>query len=316
VTSREILSDITVYNKYAKHTGTRRENWFEIVMRTAGMHAKKFPELEKEIYKVFGTSVLEKKVVPSMRSLQFAGKPIELSPNRLFNCAYTAVDDYRAFSEIMFLLLGGSGVGFSIQARHISQLPPIVQPRGSRRYVVQDNIIGWSEAIRTLMKAYFFGRPKPRYVFDDIREKGMRLITSGGKAPGAKPLKDCLFKIESILESKKVGSKLTSIEVFDIMTFTAEAVLAGGIRRSATICLFDPWDYDMLTAKTGEWYVDNPQRAMANISAVLDRRTTQKEEFEKVFKMTQASGSGEPGFMWTNDPDMGVNPLIASGLVV
>ncbi len=140
--SRQILSDVTVYNKYAKHIGGRRETWFEIVQRTAQMHAKKFPELSEEIYRVFGTSVMDKKIVPSMRSLQFAGKPIELSPNRLFNCAYLAIDDYRAFSETMFLLLGGSGVGFSVQARHISQLPPIVRPVGSRRYVVQDNIIG------------------------------------------------------------------------------------------------------------------------------------------------------------------------------
>lgn len=306
--SRNILSDITIYNKYAKHLGTRRENWADIVTRTAEMHARKFPELEDKIYEVFATQVLPKKIVPSMRSLQFAGKPIDLSPNRLFNCAYTAIDDYRAFSEIMFLLLGGSGVGFSVQARHISQLPSVVHPRGERRYVVQDNIIGWSEAVRTLMKAYFFGRPKPRYIFDDIREKGMRLITSGGKAPGPIPLKECLYAIENILHSKRIGEKLSSTEVFDIATHIAEAVLAGGIRRSATIGLFDPWDYDMLTAKSGDWYATKPNRAMANISAVLDRRTTTKGEFEKVFRMTEASRSGEPGFIWTNDPDMGVNP--------
>jgi len=226
----------------------------------------------------------------------------------MFNCAYTAMDDYRAFSEIMFLLLGGSGVGFSVQARHISQLPPVQHPRGERRYVVQDNIIGWSEAVRTLMKAYFFGRPKPRYIFDDIREKGMRLITSGGKAPGPIPLKECLYAIENILGAKRSGERLTSIEVFDITTHIAEAVLAGGIRRSATIALFDPWDYGMLTCKSGDWYIHSPNRAMANVSAVLDRRTTTKGEFEKVFSMCQASGSGEPGFVWTNDPDMGVNP--------
>ena len=249
-----------------------------------------------------------KSLLVTHNSAQFAGKAIEISPSRLFNCAYVAIDDYRAFSETMFLLLGGSGVGYSVQARHISQLPQIQRPQGSRKYVIQDNRIGFSEAIRTLMKAYFFGRPKPIYNFEDIRPKGSPLKTSGGKAPGPEPLKATLYQIENILKSKDVGDKLTSLEVFDIQCHIAESVLAGGIRRSSTITLFDPWDYSMLTAKTGEWYLENPQRAMSNISAVLDRRTTTKEDFEKVFSMTRASNSGEPGFAWTNDPEIGLNP--------
>ena len=305
---KHLLEDIIVYDKYARHIGTRRENWFEIISRVAEMHAKKFPQFESEIYDAFARFVLPKKLVPSMRSLQFAGKPIEISPSRLFNCSYVAIDDYRAFSETMFLLLGGSGVGFSVQMRHIAQLPSIKVPKGSRKYVIQDSRIGFSEAIRTLLKAYFLGRPRPIYNFQEIRPKGSPLKTSGGKAPGPEPLRKCLIKIEELLKEKEPGSKLTSLEVFDIQCYIAESVLAGGIRRSSTIALFDPYDYSMLTAKTGEWYLENPQRAMANISAVLDRKTTDKELFEKVFKMTEASGSGEPGFVFTNDPDMGVNP--------
>lgn len=310
MTGNEILSDIVVHNKYARYLGGRRETWPELVMRSAEMHAKKYPQWEKEIYEVFAKYVLPKKIVPSMRSLQFAGKPIELSPNRLYNCAFVAVDNYRAFSETMFLLLGGSGVGFSVQKRHITQLPVITPPRGSHRYVVQDSIVGWSDAIKTLMKAYFFGERRPEFDLNDLRDKGSLLVTSGGRAPGPEPLRECLRKIEGILKKKKYGERLTPIEVFDIQCFIAESVLAGGIRRSATIALFDKEDDQMLTSKTGDWWLENPQRALANISAVLHRKETSKQQFDRIFKMTRASGSGEPGFVWTYDYDMGVNPCV------
>jgi ribonucleoside-triphosphate reductase len=308
----EILSDIVVHNKYAQYLGgeQRRETWTEIVMRSAEMDAKKYPELESEIYDVYARYVLPKKVVPSMRKLQFAGKPIELSPNRLYNCAFLNMDNYRAFSETMFLLLGGSGVGYSVQSRHVEKLPSISPPKGTIRYVVQDSIIGWADAVKTLMKAYFLGGPKPRFDLRDIRPKGAHLVTSGGKAPGPVPLGDALTKIERVLEGKAYGEKLLPIEVFDIQCFIAEAVLAGGIRRSATICLFDKSDETMLTAKTGEWWITSPQRAMANISAVLHRGETSKKEFQSIFRRTRASGSGEPGFVWTYDYDYGVNPLM------
>jgi len=306
----EILSDIVIHDKYANYLkeSKRRETWTEIIMRSAEMDARKYPELEKEIYEVYANFVLPKKVVPSMRKLQFAGKPIELSPNRMYNCAFLAMDNYRAFSETMFLLLGGSGVGYSVQARHIEKLPSISPPKGTIRYVIQDSIVGWSDAIKTLMKAHFMGGPKPRFDLRDIRPKGARLVTSGGKAPGPVPLEDALMKITRVLEGKNYGEKLTPIEVFDIQCYIAEAVLAGGIRRSATICLFDKFAEEMLTSKTGEWWITNPQRAMANISAVLHRGETTKDEFEGIFRRTKSSGSGEPGFVWTYDYELGVNP--------
>lgn len=308
MTGNEIMSDVIIHNKYARYIGGRRENWTELVMRTASMHARKYPDIADEIYDIFGRFVLSKKVVPSMRSLQFAGKAVELSPNRMYNCAFVAMDDYHAFSETMFLLLGGSGVGYSVQKRHVSKLPAISPPTRSARYVIQDSIVGWSDAVKRLMKAYFFGEERPEFDFGDIRDKGERLITSGGKAPGPEPLKEALHKIENILRSKNYGERLSPINVFDIQCHIAEAVLSGGIRRSATICLFDKYDRDMLISKSGDWWVSNPQRAMANISAVLHRRETTREEFDTVFGRTRDSGSGEPGFVLTDDYELGVNP--------
>ena len=184
--SQRILSDITVYMKYAKFQPElqRRETWEELVTRNMNMHIKTYPQLEeaiKENYKF----VYDKKVLPSMRSMQFAGKPIEMSPNRIYNCAFAPIDDWRVFSEIMFLLLGGTGVGYSVQQHHVDALPEIRKPNAdkTRRFLIGDSIEGWADSISVLVKSYFFGGSKPTFDFRDIRAKGARLITSGGKAP-------------------------------------------------------------------------------------------------------------------------------------
>ena len=153
----QILSDITVYMKYAKYIPelNRRENWDELCDRNMNMHIKKYPQLIDEITEAYKW-VREKKVLPSMRSMQFAGKPIEISPNRLYNCAYLPVDDWRAFGEIMFLLLGGSGVGFSVQTHHIEKLPEIRKPSltKSRRFLIEDSIQGWADSVKMLIKSF------------------------------------------------------------------------------------------------------------------------------------------------------------------
>ena len=208
--NRDILSDITVHMKYAKYLPDlqRRETWKELVDRNINMHIKKYPDIEMEIRKAY-TYVYTKKVLPSMRSLQFAGKPIELSPNRLYNCSYLPVDDIEAFNEIMFLLLSGCGVGYSVQQHHINKLPTINKPfeKRSRRFVIGDSIEGWSDAVKVLIRSYLGSKRVSKIVFDytDIRPKGARLVTSGGKAPGPQPLKECLIKIEGILEAKTDG---------------------------------------------------------------------------------------------------------------
>ena len=310
--SQKILSDLTVYMKYAKYVPElqRRETWDELVTRNMNMHIKKFPKLKKEIKDVY-QYVYDKKVLPSMRSMQFGGKPIEISPNRIYNCAYLPIDDLAAFSESMFLLLGGTGVGYSVQKHHVEKLPEIRKPNPNRtrRFLIGDSIEGWADAIKVLMKSYFGEQlSTPEFDFSDIRPKGAQLVTSGGKAPGPQPLKDCLHKLQGMLSAKEDGDRLTPIEVHDMVCHIADAVLAGGIRRAALISLFSADDHEMIACKSGAWWEQNAQRGRANNSAVLVRHKITKEFFIELWKRVEASGAGEPGIYLTNDKDWGTNP--------
>ena len=309
--SKQILSDVTVFMKYAKYLPSmnRRETWEELVTRNKEMHQKKYPKLHDDIEKAY-TLVYGKKVLPSMRSMQFAGKPIEISPNRIYNCAYAPVDDWRVFGEIMFLLLGGTGVGYSVQKHHVEKLPEIRKPNPNRfkRFLISDSIEGWADAVKMLAKSYFKGGSTIQFDFSDIRPKGARLVTSGGKAPGPQPLKECLVKMQGILETKEDGDRLTAIEVHDLVCHIADAVLAGGIRRAALIALFSADDDEMIACKSGAWWELNPQRGRANNSAVLLRRKVTKEFFMDLWKRIEASGAGEPGIYLSNDKDWGTNP--------
>lgn len=323
--SNQIASSITAYTKYSRFIDQekRRETWAETVNRSREMHTKKYPQLESQIRKAF-QYVQEKKILSSMRSLQFGGRAIELSNSRVYNCAYMACSYVDFFSELMFLLLGGTGVGYSVQWRHIKALPGISRPGKSRKFLIQDSIIGWSDAIRGLIRAYLEGRYLPVFDYSDIRPAGTPLKTAGGRAPGPGPLRTCLSRIQGILESKPVGSKLMSYEVSDIACIIADAVLSGGIRRSAMICLFDMDDDTMLSYKSGDWYELHGERGRVNISAVAFREqivlsdkwgtpsaiipATTKEQFDSFWKYVENSGSGEPGIYWSNDPDWGTNP--------
>lgn len=315
--STKILSDIVVYTKYARFLPekNRRETWEELVDRNKEMHIKKFPDLTEEIESAYKL-VYDKKVLPSMRSLQFGGKPIEISPNRIYNCGYAPVDDWRVFSEIMFLLLGGTGVGYSVQRHHVEKLPEIQKPNAKRRrrFLIGDSIEGWADAIKVLMKSYFFGGSKIIFDFSDIRPKGALLVTSGGKAPGPQPLKECIVKIKGILDEKENGEQLSSLEAHDIVCHIADAVLAGGIRRAALISLFSADDHDMISCKTGSWWELNPQRGRANNSAVLLRSRIERNFFDDLWSKMKASGSGEPGIYFTNDKEWGTNPCVEIAL--
>jgi ribonucleoside-diphosphate reductase alpha chain len=307
---QNILSDVTVYLKYAKYVPekNRRETWEELVTRNKTMHLDKFPNLAEEIEAAY-KYVYEKKVLPSMRSMQFAGKPISINNSRIFNCSYLPIDDHRAFSEIMFLLLSGCGVGYSVQTHHVEQLPEIRKPLKSKRYLVGDSIEGWADAVRMLTKAYFgYTTTAPLFDFRDIRPKGASLITVGGKAPGPEPLKIALVHMQAILDRKNDGERLTTLECHDIICHLADAVLSGGIRRAALIALFNLHDEDMLTCKFGNWWEHNPQRGRSNNSAVLLRNKIDKDTFFGLWKKIEASNSGEPGFLFTNDKDAGTNP--------
>jgi ribonucleoside-diphosphate reductase alpha chain len=295
--------------KYARYNSNqkRRETWEELVTRNKQMHQEKFPQLHDEIENVYKL-VYEKKVLPSMRSLQFSGRPIELNNTRIFNCSFLPIDDWRAFSEIMFLLLSGTGVGYSVQTHHVDNLPEITVPVKHKRYLIGDSIEGWADAVRMLCKAYFQGGALPLFDFRDIRPKGAQLITVGGKAPGPEPLKECLFQLQKIFDRKQNGEKLTSLEAHDMACHIADAVLSGGIRRAALIALFNLDDEGMLTCKFGNWWETNPQRGRANNSAVVMRHKIDEEEFFKLWKKIELSGSGEPGIYFSNDKDWGTNP--------
>ena len=310
--NNRILSDITVHMKYARYIPElkRRETWEELVTRNKAMHLKSYPNLKEEIENVYKL-VYDKKILPSMRSMQFGGKPIEISPNRIYNCAYMPINSLDSFNECMFLLLGGTGVGYSVQRHHVDMLPPINKPytKRTKRYLIGDSIEGWADSIKVLMKSYLNGRSsKIIFDFSDIRAKGSRLITSGGKAPGPQPLKECLLKIEGLLSSKEDGDKLTTLEVHDIICHIADAVLAGGIRRAALISLFSADDNEMISCKSGSWWELNPQRGRANNSAVLMRHKITKSFFMDLWKRVELSGAGEPGIYFNNDKDWGTNP--------
>lgn len=307
--STKILSDVTIHMKYAKFVPEvqRRETWEEIVTRNKLMHLKKFPQLRKEINEAY-QFVYDRKVLPSMRSMQFGGKPIELNPARIYNCSFLPMNHPQCFAEVMFLLLSGVGVGYSVQRHHVEQLPEIRKSKKTRRYLVGDSIEGWADAVKVLMKAYFNGKSVPLFDFSDIRPKGAALVTAGGKAPGPEPLKECLFHIQQILDRKEDGEKLSPLEVHDINCFIADAVLSGGIRRSAMIALFDLDDEEMLTSKFGTWYETEPQRGRANNSAVILRHKIDKATFLNLWEKIEASNAGEPGFFFSNDKDQGLNP--------
>lgn len=308
---QQTLTDTIVFSKYARFKPTmhRREVRNELLDRYKEMLLTKYPLMQEEIH-VAMQYAYDSKIVPSMRALQFAGPAINGNNNRIYNCAYMAMDHSKAFSEAMYLLLGGTGVGYSVQQRHVNQLPIIcnVVKKPLQQFTIPDSIEGWAEAIAKLMDSYMQPH-KPFYILDYslIRDKGQPIHTAGGFAPGSEPLKETVNSVNNILYNAQ-GRQLKPIEVFDINNYIAQAVYSGGIRRSATICLFDRWDHAMLDSKSGQWYINNPERAMANISAVLPKKEVNKDEFNSIFHKTQHSGSGEPGFYWTNDPDLGANP--------
>jgi len=324
---RSILSDITVHMKYArfKPEEERRETWSEIVERNKAMHVSKFNLLYNnnvEFKNMLDNTydlIHQKKVLPSMRSMQFGGKAIEVSNNRVYNCAFMPIDSVNAFSEAMFLLLGGTGVGYSVQYDNINKLPikQAMQDMIPIKYQISDSIEGWADAVKIGVLSQLYGFPLD-FDYSQIRPKGAILKTSGGRAPGHEPLKLCLEEIQKVLENIDTGKRMSSLNAHDIMCYLADAVLSGGIRRAAMISLFDKDDNEMLLSKWSNgndgFWSENPQRMRANNSVVLDRATVTKEDFERVWSVARDNNSGEPGFYFTNDTTWGTNPCCEIGL--
>ena len=341
------LGDYIALAKYARYRPDlgRRELFTEAVQRVQGMHRNFFgdrltrvlpspasdsplvPEDRARLRSWLGgdtvgeaidqafAAVAEKQVLPSMRSLQFGGEAILRNHARLFNCSFSPVDRLEFFREYFFLLLAGTGCGFSVQRHHADRLPPL-PVRGEEleltvvHYTVVDTIEGWGNALHVLVLSHW-ERFKAEFNFSAVRSRGSALRTSGGKAPGHLPLKQALLDIEALLTGG-AGRRLRPIELYDLCMFAARAVLSGGIRRSATICLFSPDDEEMMAAKTGNWFEKNPQRTASNNSAVVPRASNDDTLFRRLFAAQREFG--EPGFYFADDPEFGCNPCCEIGL--
>lgn len=321
---RLLLSDLKFYTDYSKYDYDKQgyETWYESVDRVMGMHKKKFSHINNEKFDElldFTTTLYKnKQILGSQRALQFGGEPMFRHQARMFNCLTNYADRIKFFQETFYLLLCGCGVGFSVQKHHIERLPT-VKGKGKRTktFVVPDSIEGWSDALGVLLSSYFTGVvPFPKYQgvevhfdFSEIRPKGS-FITGGFKAPGHKGLQQSLNHIDTLLKKATQNDErqLKPIEVYDIVMHTADAVLSGGVRRSATICVFSPDDEEMMNAKTGNWYETNPQRARSNNSALLIRGETSYAEYKRIAEKTKQFG--EPAFIWSWHRDIMFNPCV------
>lgn len=304
-------------SKYAKYIVDlkRRESYEETVTRVCDMHCEKFPQFAREIREAF-FSVYGKKVLPSMRSMQFAGRAINDHNARMYNCCFTLIDRPEAFGQSIYLLLCGCGVGFSVQSQHVSALPKLkhIDTNKVMHCEIVDSIEGWAGAVTELIKSYIHGY-HIEFTYDHIRPRGSALVSSGGKAPGHLSLKKALENMRSVLH-KAQGRHLKPIECHDIMCFLSEAVLAGGIRRSSMISLFSYEDEEMRYAKDPanfDYDGTNYQRSLANNSVAFLRNNVTYTQFMDVMEQNRTS-FGEPGFVFLDDLNNGVNPCGEIGL--
>lgn len=314
------LSQFTAWLKYAKFLPEkgRREIWEETVWRNANMHLEKFrdkPDICKEIRRVYRDFVVPMKVLPSARSLQYAGDAITDNNARMYNCGFVAVDDLRALDEIPFQLMSGCGMGFTVEKHVIAKLPKATVPTEHSTVLIPDTKEGWAESFRQLIGAYFGLNPKPNFDYSAIRPAGAPLKLSGGTASGPAVLRNALEHVEKILSKLKTGDSLSSLQIFDIVCHTAMCVVAGGSRRSSLICLFSPDDQEMLSCKEPKNIgTENYQRFCSNNSAVFYRDTTTQADFDKFWAYASTQKTGDPGVFWSNDRNSGTNPCVEVGL--
>lgn len=325
--SLQALSDYTVISRYSSYIKEkkRRETWPEMTDRVFSMHAEKYKDFIHneefaEEFEFAASFVRKKRVLGSQRALQFGGEPIFKHNSKIYNCSYGYIDRVAAFSEAMYLLLCGCGVGFSVQKKHVSKLPTI-SPRSRGEtitYTPEDSIEGWSECVRVLVESYFdiaseYSGYEIFFDLSNIRPEGA-MIAGRFKAPGPEGLRSSLEKMKQVFEDRLALNEdvLHAIDVYDIIMHASDAVLSGGVRRSATICLFSKDDPEMMSAKTGDWFIKNPQRGRSNNSVLLLKDEITKEEFAKIMKSTREFG--EPGFVFSDSEDIGYNPCVEIGM--
>jgi len=326
--SIESLKNYVFTSKYSRYIPEkiRRETFEEAVERVMDMHRQYFSakglDIE-DLLKVCEEAMKKRMVLGSQRAMQFGGEPILRKHARIYNCTTSYCDRTRFFQEALWLLLCGCGVGFSVQSHHVKKLPDIKRPMGANAtFIVPDTIEGWSDALGVLLSSYFVAeQPFPEYAgkivhfdYSQIRAKGRPIGSGMGRAPGPEPLHRSIELIRTLIDTRMEEGKtrLRSVDAYDILMHASDAVLSGGVRRSATICLFSPDDDLMATAKTGNWFTDQPQRARSNNSAILLRDSTTHQQFAKLMKSVKEFG--EPGFVWTDSLEMTFNPCGEIGL--
>ena len=325
------LQNYTFVSKYARwiESENRRETWKEAVDRVKNMMHTQYKDknISEQIDWAYDL-MFKKRVLGSQRALQFGGEPILKRHAKIYNCTSSYCDRLRFFQECFWLLLCGSGTGFSVQKHHVAKLPNLVLEKKDKRkgvkYKIEDSIEGWADALGVLLSSYFnkpseskFSEYKDKYIvfdYSNIREKGAVLSSGVGKAPGFEPLQKGLEKIRELLENcvENKQKKLRPIDAYDIIMHSSDAVLSGGVRRSASLALFSANDEEMAKAKTGNWYVDNPQRARSNNSALLLKDNTTYEQFKTL--MNSVKEYGEPGFIWSDSTEMTFNPCVEVGM--
>ena len=329
VDTRKFLSETKFYEGYSRYIEDegRYETWDEAVDRVLEMHEENYKQKNNELKEYFEEArhaYKEQRVLGAQRALQFGGDQLMKHQMRMYNCTSSYSDRAEFFGELFYILLCGAGAGFSVQKHHVKKLPKLqARTKQAKGYIVEDSIEGWASALDVLMSSYFVGGGKhPDYegrrVFFDmtnIRPKGAK-ISGGFKAPGPEGLRRSLDKIEHLLQGIVLDSKqpvaIKPINVYDIAMHAADAVLSGGVRRSATICLFSPDDEEMMNAKTGNWFMDNPQRGRSNNSAVIVRDKTTPEQFGKI--MESVKQFGEPGFVFVESTEHTTNPCVEIGM--
>lgn len=340
----QLASDMKFYLDYSKwiEKEGRAETWSESVARVMNMHRAnpKFAEAFKNpwfqaMFDRTEQMYLNQELLGSNRALQFGGAPIMKHNSKMYNCLASHADRVEFFCEAMYWLMSGCGVGYSVQFRHVNKLPSIgARNRGTKTFVVSDSIEGWSDAFGVLVSSYFstvesdsvnwnhYSRFHEYQGFDikfdlsQIRPKGA-LISGGFKAPGPEGLKKSLERSEELFEKALLETThLKPIHVYDLVCHMADAVLSGGVRRSATICVFSPEDEEMMEAKTWTNFKPtvgvNSQRARSNNSVVLVRKETTKEKFLQIIQKTR--DWGEPGFYFVDHPDQVPNPCVEIGM--
>lgn len=316
------------YSRWNEKTGTY-ESWDQAVDRVMNMHRtmyadKMTPELAEHI-NFAEQAYKDKLVLGAQRALQFGGEQLMQHMARAYNCSVSYCDRPAFFNETFYLLLCGCGVGFSVQKHHVSKLPPFKRRSEKRVKVfhIPDSIEGWADAVAVLLSSYqvqdnIFPEYKGCQVhfdFSKIRPRGA-MISGGFKAPGPDGLRATLEKIEALIEKELENSeviKLRPIVAYDIVMHISDAVLSGGVRRSATICMFDKTDTEMLNAKTGNWFSTNPQRARSNNSVMLKRDDLTREEWADIIKSVR--DYGEPGFIFTDNLEFAYNPCVEIGML-